>query len=837
MREEPDSALLRRWVEGRDSEAFAELVTRYSGLVFAACLRILRSASDAEDATQDCFATLASTGATPGAYLGPWLHRVATNHSLTRLRGDTRRRRRETAYANTQQAPVDAKWDEIHVHIDEAIAELPEKLRDPIVAHFLQGRAQNEIAASLGVARQTVASRMEKGIDLLRKSLHRRGVSITATGLAAAMTANFSDAVTVPATLADRLSHWAHSDAVRLARPHPPLYPVRHATWLSAGAVVAIITGIAIYSGMKFTGNDMRVATLDVHRSTDTSEPPAAPAPTPRASSAPLTEATPPNSKPAIFDGIQGRIVDSKTGEPRNLGVVLSGEITGGDERHYPSNPDGSFRIDDTSLGYGTFAVSVKNYQFYPFVSVEGIRRDGEATPEIVLRVSELATISGRVLLADGTPAGGASIMRRELGGNIDTLATAESNGAYVVHHDGGHWQLSAHVGYLQSEESNFEIAPDQSIEHDFVLPESGTITIDVFTSDDKVIDDISTSTVMTDAMTSPFLLADRIDDHRFVVENLPYDVYQFEIRARRYQSGMIREVTLDATNPIATVSVQLQPAQLYTLAVRVVDAEGRPVPDAGVAIEEIAERVDASGAPQAIISTATASDGKNTDAHGVWLAENIPAGRYRAYCNDARGNGEVLGDVPDERTVTLQLEKRTGVYYRLELTDTATGTVLSPIDAHVFVVGPDGTLGDELTIGENRFFVIKEGYTAFQETIVVGTPPPKDGVDIHATLAEGGAITGLVTDSDGIPQPGQSLHAFPEDLWPIAQANWSDAWRNFGSAIAQGARSDATGSFTLTYLPEGNYVVALANGECTPALETKPGFETVPVTLQMRDE
>lgn len=73
-----DTALLRRWCECRDAEAFNELVERYAGLVFATAHRILGSGEDAREVTQDCFLRL--TGERPGLQneLGAWLHRLAT---------------------------------------------------------------------------------------------------------------------------------------------------------------------------------------------------------------------------------------------------------------------------------------------------------------------------------------------------------------------------------------------------------------------------------------------------------------------------------------------------------------------------------------------------------------------------------------------------------------------------------------------------------------------------------------------------------------------------------------------------------------------------------------
>ena len=57
-----DAILLKSWSENGDAEAFHEIVTRYSDLVYATAVRILHNSPDAEDITQEVFLTLAKTG-------------------------------------------------------------------------------------------------------------------------------------------------------------------------------------------------------------------------------------------------------------------------------------------------------------------------------------------------------------------------------------------------------------------------------------------------------------------------------------------------------------------------------------------------------------------------------------------------------------------------------------------------------------------------------------------------------------------------------------------------------------------------------------------------------
>jgi DNA-directed RNA polymerase specialized sigma24 family protein len=52
---ESESALLQRFVDSRDARAFAEIVRRYAGPVYGACLRVLADTDQAADATQETF--------------------------------------------------------------------------------------------------------------------------------------------------------------------------------------------------------------------------------------------------------------------------------------------------------------------------------------------------------------------------------------------------------------------------------------------------------------------------------------------------------------------------------------------------------------------------------------------------------------------------------------------------------------------------------------------------------------------------------------------------------------------------------------------------------------
>lgn len=194
-----DWVLLERWSRDRDAEAFAELATRYAGVIYGACRRILGDGADAEDAAQECLLTLAQTRVPPQTNLGAWLHRVAVNKSRDRVKASSRRRDREQRYITTQPTETVTQWREIEALVDEAVADLPVELREVVVAHFMLGESQASVAEQLGVSRQTITYRVGKGVERIREVLRQRGFPIAVTALVADLTANLAEAA--PATL------------------------------------------------------------------------------------------------------------------------------------------------------------------------------------------------------------------------------------------------------------------------------------------------------------------------------------------------------------------------------------------------------------------------------------------------------------------------------------------------------------------------------------------------------------------------------------------------------------------------------------------------------------
>jgi RNA polymerase sigma factor (sigma-70 family) len=198
-----DRALLERFVRQRDEAAFAALVQRHGPMVLGVCRRVLRHVHDAEDACQATFLVLARRAATirNKDALGSWLHGVAYRASASLQRRIARRQAREgPAVEVAQPEPADVSWREVRGVLDEELRRLPERFQAPLLLCYLEGKTRDEAAQQLGWSLGTLRGRLERGRELLRSRLTRRGLTLSAALLAGLLSERAASAA-LPATL------------------------------------------------------------------------------------------------------------------------------------------------------------------------------------------------------------------------------------------------------------------------------------------------------------------------------------------------------------------------------------------------------------------------------------------------------------------------------------------------------------------------------------------------------------------------------------------------------------------------------------------------------------
>jgi RNA polymerase sigma factor (sigma-70 family) len=199
-----DGDLLERFCAAREEAAFALLVQRHGPMVLAVCRRVLRDAEEAEDAFQATFLVLVRKAASirKRGSVASWLHGVARRVALRAREQTAARRARERRSGEMAriEAIDEATWDELRAVLDEEIGQLPEKYRAPVALCYLEGKTYEQAGRELGWPKSSLAGRLDRARRLLRQRLIRRGISLSAGALVAAL-AGGAAAATVPALL------------------------------------------------------------------------------------------------------------------------------------------------------------------------------------------------------------------------------------------------------------------------------------------------------------------------------------------------------------------------------------------------------------------------------------------------------------------------------------------------------------------------------------------------------------------------------------------------------------------------------------------------------------
>jgi RNA polymerase sigma-70 factor (ECF subfamily) len=189
-----DRRLIARLRAG-DEQSVRELGERYGSRIYQLALRQMKNREDAEEVTQDVLLKVyRKIGAFRGdAALSSWIYRITFNTAMSRLR--TNRLARAAAHERdrveaAQNESVDASraalepadWSsmpdeellraQLRQAVADAIRELPEIYRAPVVLRDIEGLSTEEASSRLRLKDQTLKSRLHRGRVLLRRRLH-----------------------------------------------------------------------------------------------------------------------------------------------------------------------------------------------------------------------------------------------------------------------------------------------------------------------------------------------------------------------------------------------------------------------------------------------------------------------------------------------------------------------------------------------------------------------------------------------------------------------------------------------------------------------------------------
>ena len=252
-----DTELLRRYAETGSESAFSELVTRHLPLVYSAALRQVNGDVHlAQDVAQCVFSDLARKAASvarrlsaESQVLSGWLY-TSTRFAASKLvRAERRRDRREhkaLAMSETVTAPAshfDTEWEYLRPALDDAMSQLTTKDRDAVLLRYFEGKELKAVGTALGLSEDAARMRVSRALERLRASFAERGLTLSATALAAVISGHAVHAA--PFGLAATISNVSIAAATSTGITFTFL-KVMTLTKLKAGAISAlIIAGVA----------------------------------------------------------------------------------------------------------------------------------------------------------------------------------------------------------------------------------------------------------------------------------------------------------------------------------------------------------------------------------------------------------------------------------------------------------------------------------------------------------------------------------------------------------------------------------------------------------------
>jgi RNA polymerase sigma factor (sigma-70 family) len=179
-----DRQLLERFIQSGDEAAFALLLDRHGPMLLGLCRRLLKDTHLADDVVQATFLVLVRKAGSIRRRdsLADWLYGVAVRLARQVRLSEAARSRREqqAAKQHGEASASDPGWEELLRILDEELQRLPERQRSPLLLCYLEGCTQDEAAKQLGWSLSTLRRRLEKGRELLRARMLRRGATLGA---------------------------------------------------------------------------------------------------------------------------------------------------------------------------------------------------------------------------------------------------------------------------------------------------------------------------------------------------------------------------------------------------------------------------------------------------------------------------------------------------------------------------------------------------------------------------------------------------------------------------------------------------------------------------------
>ncbi len=168
-----DERVLVKRAQAGGVRAFEALYRIHIERVYGLCLRMTANKSEAEDCTQEAFIqawTKLGLFRNDSAF-GTWLHRIAVNTVLGRIRKSKRDREQMMVVADMVLDPELVGDGENLEDLTRAIDRLPDGARHAFVLHAVYGYSHTETGEMLGIAEGTSKAQVHRARSLLAQQL------------------------------------------------------------------------------------------------------------------------------------------------------------------------------------------------------------------------------------------------------------------------------------------------------------------------------------------------------------------------------------------------------------------------------------------------------------------------------------------------------------------------------------------------------------------------------------------------------------------------------------------------------------------------------------------
>ncbi len=175
-----EEAMLIAQAQRSSRRAFEALYRLHIDRVYGVCLRMTGNVSEAEDCAQEAFIQAWNKLKLfrGDSAFSTWLHRIAVNSVLGRMRKSKREQERIKLVADDAPPRLTTGDSGELRDLSDAVDSLPEGARNVFVLHAVYGYSHEETGDMLGIATGTSKAQLHRAKRLLVQQLKQQGFEV-----------------------------------------------------------------------------------------------------------------------------------------------------------------------------------------------------------------------------------------------------------------------------------------------------------------------------------------------------------------------------------------------------------------------------------------------------------------------------------------------------------------------------------------------------------------------------------------------------------------------------------------------------------------------------------